>query len=362
MSYIPSTVGLDPYYCVELNSPEVCEAMDLSDPATLARVVNIRNSGETETPQGDVLRSPDLYTAQLEDTHTGILLPPVRLGNRSNLMGQSGYDRLKTIEYLIHFELPDKARQRLVSLCWMCLREAFNNNGEKMRPFITRAYENCPTDSADDAFEAFKSMARMPWDDDGSFMIKERTTVQKRHQPCVRSAEGVDHTGNMAVPVGSIVRIDVRLVSWAFKEMYGVSMKLSFGGITVLKTANRHARIRTAFLPGNYYLCVTRDEANRYEIRDAEGHPMLIKIPFRLHAASEPALVVDAQFADSVVEMEHKTGCALTCLHDDESCKFMHVRDLGTEPDPNDHSIFITPKISNNKSMKQLYWQRVPPP
>jgi len=327
------------------------ENMDVTNPRTMQRLLEIRYGSEPETPQGDVLRSPDLFKARVEDTHTGILLPVVKLGNQTNLHGQAGYDRLHTLEYLIHFRLSDSARDRLCSLCWLNLKEKFLNNDEAFVPFINKAFENCSSDNVDDAWEAFKSLARSPIQDDNSFLIKERTKLKNPCPPCIRTAEGVEFTGRMMVPSGSVCRIDCRVVSWSFKGMYGVSLKLGIGGIYVYRSATLPSA-KKRFYPKDYYLCIRPDSS--FEIRDASGHMLTVLV--QNTSCGDKHILIDNDCYSDIEALELKVGCALSSINDTEDGKMIIVQDPKTLYKKETSWITLRPSIKMNKSMRYVEW------
>ncbi len=281
--------------------------VNLSDPSVLEKIISIRNSGPAETPQHDVLQSPSLEHATIDDADTGILLPVVKLGPKTNTEGVPGYTPGST-EYHLHFALKDDARSRLQALCYESLRNAFVKNEGSMQQFVSRAFDMAPSDDIDSVWKVFKSMARVSWEDDGSFLVKHRSTKRSPRPLCVRSAEGVDHSGKLTVASASVVRIDIRIVTWAFKDMFGTSIKLGVGGVTVYH-ASAMPIVRSRFLPGNCYLCVR--PSGEFEIRDACGHTMRVKLPNRY---DDGRLLIDTEFDQEVKELDSKVGCPLTCI------------------------------------------------
>jgi len=318
---------------------------DLSDPDTLRRLIHIKESVVPETCQGDVLLTPPLSSATVADCSRGILLPAVSLGPLTNMIGVPGYNKGST-EYHIHFALPTSARARLQELCYESLKQEFIKNTGSIRPFVQRAFDMSPSDEVDDAWNVFKSMARVAWRDDGTFLVKQRETSKRPRPVCVRSAEGVEHTGKLKVASATVVRLDVRIVTWGFKDMFGTSLKLGIGGISVYHTSTMPVT-RSTFLPGNFYLCVK--PSGEFEIRDACGHSMFIKIPNRGDANR---ILVDSDFARDVNAMEDKLGCPLSCIKNDDDESYIAVQ--GTKG--TNSNVVITPHIITQKGMRQLHW------
>ena len=301
-----------------------------------------------EFPQHDVLQAPSLNSSTVKDTSVGILLPAVTLGTMTDMNGSSGYNK-GDVEYNIHFKLGKESSDILKRLCYANLKQEFINNTKSFQPFIEKAFSLSPSENDIDAVWAvFKSMARFSWLDDGSFMIKHRKTKKNPISPCVRSAEGVDHSDKLTVASGSVVRLDVRILSWSFKEMFGTSIKLGVGGIIVYRSSSMPS-VRSSFLPGNFYLCI-RPKGD-FEIRDATGHALRVKVPARV---SKERLLVDRDFIESVKLMENKLGCPWTCVEENDDEKYISINNMGHV---NDESVVITPTIVMNKSMRTLQWR-----
>jgi hypothetical protein len=330
--------------------------LDLSDPEILRSVLHARKNFVSEVDQGDILQSVPLSSAQYYDS--SIVLPPVRLGPKTDLVGHPGYDRHKTVEYYIDFTLPEKAHRRLIELCWMTLKNKFRNNNVKLRPFIEEAYEHAAENTVESAWPIFQSKARTPWESDGTFLLKQRTNRKEMRPVTVTSAEGVNHSGNLHVPKGSIVRLHVTIITWTIGGMYGVSVKLADRGIEVLRVSGAPV-VRQSFLPGNFYLCVRPDDT--YEIRDACGHGMRVSFPWNPDPDDETGstLLIDDTMADSIKLMEEKVKCVESCVRRSESSggPCVHVSNLRSAGGRSD--VVMTPTVESEKSWKRIEWHAV---
>lgn len=330
--------------------------LPLSDPSVLSRVLSDRTKFASETFQGDILQSVPLSRAQLKDTEISIALPPCKLGHETDLAGHPGFDKNKTIEYFIHFKLPDAGHRRLVELCWLVLREKFRNKDPKFVQHIDTAFSETGDDDTELAWQCFQSRARVPWrTSDNSFILKERTQKSNPIPLTVVSAEGVNHSGMMDVTPGSVVRLHVRIMAWSFNSMYGISVKLSDTGIQVYRREGRPI-IRSSFLPGNFYMCVRPDES--LEVRDACGHEMYVRFPC---GGGTETFIIDETMAANIALMEQKLCCTTSCVYrtDDEQpyIKIPHMP--ATSGDM--HTV-LTPKIVANKSWRHLRWIIHEPP
>ena len=324
--------------------------LDLSQPEIFSKILEQRTHFEPETFQGDILQLPSVTTAQLADIKTGFTLPPVQLGNETDLVGHSGYDRQKTIEYSIHFKLPSEAHSRLIQLVHLALSEAFRNNDKDLSKFIGEAYEKTPSDDYAMALKIFLDNARVPWRNDDSILIKERTSRKDPRPVSVCSAEGVDHSGFLNITKGSIVKLHVRIVTWGINGVYGASLKLSDKGIMLYRLEGQPVK-RCRFVPGNFYLCVRPDDG--LEIRDACGMPMRVSFP-RTMANGNKSLLLDEEMVNDIHSMEEKLSCPVSCVHrNDENMPFLTLDkplSLGS-----DH-VLLTPQIYMNNSWRTLRW------
>ena len=332
--------------------------VDLTDPSILSRLLQIKDGGIPETPQGDVLTAPQLFSTDAEDLQHGVLLPPVELGEMTNLVGQPGFDKTTT-EYLVHFRLSDVARDRLKEFCLENLKREFMNNQKKLKPFIDRAYQLAVSEDPESAWGVFKSFARKAWRDDGSFLLKVRSTKKNPRFVCIRSAEGVDHTGHFTPGSGSIVRPEVRSLSWGFKanDMYGVTLQLGIGGLTVYR-ASCMPEVHKTFRPGNFYLCVRPDKT--YELRNVGGHAVRMRIPYRPCEATE-CIYIDESFAESVQALENKIGCPLSCVDhchelDQHMMKVDGSKTVSTGVGQQVTHCVVRPVIRTNGSLRTLAW------
>lgn len=324
--------------------------LDLTDSSTLDRLIKIFHGGPAETPQHDVLRAPELAHATVEDTYHGVLLPVVKLGVKTNLKnGVPGFNAGST-EYHVHFTLSDSDSLMLRNMCYANLRREFEKKPDSLRPFVERAFDMAATDDVESAWGVFKSMARVGWESDGSFLVKHRSSAKRPSRVCVRSAEGVDHTGRLEVFSGCVVRLDVRVISWGFKEMFGVSIKMGIGGITLYHTG-AFPIVRTRFLPGNFYMCKKND--GELLLRDACGHPVYIRVPNHRNSGR---LHVDADFMKQVKALEDKVGCPLSSIQHDGDDRFIEVTSKDQSLSSRPTSLVITPAIRMVKSMRVLHW------
>lgn len=326
--------------------------LDLSKPELFSKLLEQRSVFPPQTEQGDVLQFPSLSVAQLKDTSTGFTLPPVKLGPQTDLAGHPGYNKQTTIEYTIHFSLPSDAQKRLSNIVNLLLTEAFRNNDKDLQKHIAEAYEQTPENEYDMALRIFLSKARLPWQDDGSVLIKERTTVKESRPVSICSAEGVDHSGRLKVLPGSVVRPYVRIVTWAINGIYGASMKLSDKGLMVYRCEGPPVS-RQHFLPGDFYLCVRPDET--LEIRDACGAPMRIKFP--LNIRSDTSLFIDDTMRDDIHAMEEKIQCPASCVSTSvEGKPFITFGDSL----PAASAFYVCrPTVVMNKSWRTLRWEVV---
>lgn len=324
--------------------------LDLAKPETFSKILEQRRSFEPETEQGDVLQLPPLSVAQLEHTRTGFSLPPVKLGRETELVGHPGYDPSKTIEYTVHFQLPPEAHNRLVKLVNLVLSEAFRNNDKDLSKFIGEAYEQSPSDDYEMALSIFLSKARVPWRDDNSILIKERTTRKDPRPVSVCSAEGVDHSGFLQITSGSVVRIHVRIVTWGFNGVYGASLKLNHRGIMLYRLEGEPVK-RCHFMPGNFYLCVRPDKT--LEIRDACGMPMRISFP-RNVTADGLHLLLDETMVAEIYAMEEKINCPVTCVHKTQNNEAYLTFDQPVSS-TEDH-IVCTPHVVMKGTWRTLRW------
>ena len=317
------------------------------NPEFIRACVNAFNSRPRTLSLFDPLKRAKLHDATPEQIVRGVELPVCQLLHRTDVVGHEGYGG--EVERVVHFSLAKDDSKKLRELCNAALRNEFENCTDKrLKPIVTEAFVN--GGDAESGWQMFAASARPPWEKDGTFMIKARSKPGRQRFLTLRSAEGVDHSGKMRVVAGARVQITAKVIVWAIsRELYGMSLKLDYGGIKVLD-AGIGILPRSVFVPGNAYLCMRKD--NSLELRDAVGMPFTLRTA--VNSIRHGEITISADTAKMIHAIEQKCGCPISMVIEERG---EHWLSCDVPSHCINTTIEITAIVTLKNKMRTLQWK-----